>query len=237
MSYDWSGYQTYLATLMATATDDPYFQSILPMCVDYAEQRIYRELDLLNTRMRDSSTTCTAGSRMVTLTSTLVVPETLAVITPAGSAPANGTRSVLTPATHDFIDSVYPNDGPAEYQGLPLYFAMLDQQSALVGPSPDGAYVLEVTGTYRPTPLSAANVSTPLTLLLPDLFTAASMCFMAAYQKNFGAQADDPKMAQSWEAQYQQLMASAKSEEFRKKFQASSWTSMIPSPEVNRQRG
>ena len=237
MSYDYASYQNYLATLMATTTADPYFQTILPVCIDYAEQSIYRELDLLNTRQRDSTTFCTIGSRYVTFANTLVVVETLAVIVPGGTQPSAGTRRTLIPCTHDFIDTVYPNDGPAEYQSTPIYFAMLDQQSALLGPSPDAAYVLEVVGTYRPAPLSATNTTTPLSVLLPDLFLAASMIFMSGYQKDFGAQSDDPKMSGSWLEEYNRLMMSAKSEEFRKKFQASTWTSMIPSTEANRQRG
>lgn len=232
MSYDYSTYCAYMAQMLSTTTSDPYFVSILPLAIDYAEQDIYRDLDLLNTRQRDSSTSCTAGNRLVTFTNTLVVLETLSVITPAGSQPSAGTRNILTPTTHDWIDSVYPNDGPAEYQDTPQYFAMLDQQSALVGPSPDQNYVLEVVGTYRPVPLSASQTTTPLTVLLPDLFAAASMVFLSAYQKNFGAHADDPKMAQSWLAERNRLMASAKSEEFRKRFMSTSWTSMIPSTQL-----
>lgn len=50
-----------------------------------------------------------------------------------------------------------------------------------------------------------------------DLFVAAAMVFMSGYQKNFGAQADDPKMAMSWETQYQALLRGAMDEEARKK--------------------
>jgi len=109
--------------------------------------------------------------------------------------------------------------------------------SVLLGPSPDQAYVLESVGTFRPAPLSATNVNTVLTDLLPDLFFAASMSFMAAFQKNFGSQADDPKMAQSWESQFSLLMQSAKTEEFRKKYEASSWSSMIKPETADKARG
>lgn len=237
MSYDYAQYQTYLSVMMATTTTDPNFVAILPMCIDYAEQRIYRELDLLNTRVRDSSQACTVGARLVNLPSQIMVLETLAVITPAGSQPSAGTRNILTAVTHDFMDLTYPNDGPAAYQAMPLYYAMLTQTTALVGPSPDAAYVLEAVCTERPAPLSASNTTTVLTDMLPDLFMAASLIWMASYQKNFGAASDDPKMAQSWEAQYAQLMASAKSEEFRKKLEASSWTPMIQSSAADKQRG
>ena len=248
MAYNYTTYQSYLATMMATTTADTYFQTILPMCIDYAEQRIYRELDLLNTRARDSSIACTPGTRLVTLVSTLVVLETLAAITPAGSTPSAGKRNVLIPVTHDYIDLVYPNESGSTYQDLPKFYAMLTAQgvnsgganvgaSVLLGPSPDQAYVLESVGTFRPAPLTALNANTVLTALLPDLFMAASMIFMSGFQKNFGAQADDPKMSQSWESQYQTLMMSAKTEEFRKKYEASSWSSMIRPETADKARG
>lgn len=233
--YDYAGYQTALTTLMATTTQDPFFQQILTNCIDYAEQRIYRELDVLSTRQRVTATLA-AGSRELTLPPSVMVVETLAVITPAGSQPGVGQRNIMAPVSHDFLDMVYPNDSVA-YQAQPAYFAMLTQQTALVGPAPDQPYVVEAVTTFRPSPLSSTNTTTVLTELLPDLFLAASMVFMAGYQKNFGAQADDPKMSASWEQQYQQLMAGAKSEEFRKRFMQSSWTSMITSPVADRQRG
>lgn len=222
--------------MMATQSTNSAFQSILADCIDYAEFRIYRRLDLLNTRYRDQTAKCTQGSREVTLPSTVLVVESLAVIKPAGSTTPAGVRALLTPTTHEFIDAVYPGDGTS-YQGTPEYFAMVAQAQAVVGPAPDGDYYVEVFGVYRPLPLSSTNTTTVLTDLLPDLFLAASMVFMAGYQKNFGAQADDPRMAVSWEAQFQELMKWAESEEFRKKFAASSWTSRIASPEASNQRG
>lgn len=234
-SLTYSTYQSALATLMATSDTDPNFMMILPQAIAYAELRIYRELDILNTRER-ATVTCAQGSRLVALPNTIMVVETLAAITPAGTLPGVGERQILTPVTHHFLDMTYPNDSK-DYQATPAYFAMYTQQQALVGPAPDGDYTIEVFGTYRPLPLSNSNANTVLTALLPDLFLAASMVFMSGYQKNFGAQADDPKMAISWEQQYQTLMAGAKSEEFRKKFESSSWTPMIQSPVANKQRG
>ncbi|HQU24985.1 MAG TPA: hypothetical protein PKX13_11970, partial [Acidiphilium sp.] len=196
---------------MATTTSDPFFISILPNCIDYAEQRIYRELDILNTRERNYGAITTPGVRLVNLASTVMVVETLAIITPAGSAPNAGQRNICLPVTHDFLDMVYPNESTA-YQAVPRFFAMLNQQQVLVGPAPDQAYTVETVGTYRPLPLSATNTTTILTQLLPDLFLAASMIFMSGYQRNFGSQADDPKMGMSWEQQYQELMKWAKNE-------------------------
>ena len=54
----------------------------------------------------------------------------------------------------------------------------------------------------------------------------ASMIYISAYQRNFGRMSDDPTMAQSYEGQYQVLLRAAITEENRKKFAASAWSSM-----------
>ena len=93
-----------------------------------------------------------------------------------------------------------------------------------MGPSPGQSYGMEVIGTVRPTPLSAANSTTFLTLHLSDLFFAACMSAIAGYQRDYGAQTDDPRSAVSWETQYAQRLASASKEEARRKFQSGDWT-------------
>ena len=233
MSYNYTQYQTYLATMMATQTSDTYFQTILPEAIDYAEQRIYRELQLLNTNT-SATVAATVATPSLTLPSTTIVVNRLNVITPAGSTTSNGLRNPIYPVSREYLNWVYPND---TVTGLPVLFAMDTQTVAHLGPSPDQAYNIEVVATQRPTPLSASNTTTILTNGLPDLFLAASMIFMAGYQKNFGAQSDDPKMAESWEDQYEKLRDSALTEEFMKKFAASSWTSSYKSTAADTQRG
>jgi hypothetical protein len=109
-------------------------------------------------------------------------------------------------------------------------YAMITDQTVIVGPWPDANYMVEVIGTVRPTPLSASNTTTYLTLYLPDLFVAASMIFAAGYQQNFGSQADNPQQAQSWSAQYDKLFPSANIEEMRKKYASQAWGSLQPTP-------
>ena len=49
---------------------------------------------------------------------------------------------------------------------------------------------------------------------------AASAIFLMGYQRDFGAQSDDPAAAQSWENQYEKLLMGANAEEMRRKFAA-----------------
>ncbi len=229
MSLTYATYVTALTTLTNIPSTNIDFQNILPDCIDYSEQRIYRELNLLATIVRDSSQALSPNNRNFTLPSAqgiFVTVEGINAITPAGTAPDNGTRNPLTPVAIDYLDLVWPS---ATGTGLPTCFAMLTQTAIVVGPWPDQAYTMEVRGTQRPTPLSSSNTVTFLSQNLPDLFLAASMIYMSGYVKNFGAQADDPQMAQSWETQYGKLLASAETEEARKRFQGSAWSSLTQS--------
>lgn len=215
-------YTTYvdaLATEMVVPTSDPNFQAILPTIITNAELRIYRDLDLIDTTIRDSSATFTLGTRNFTLPSTIgtfIVGEQFNVITPAGTTdPELGTRNPLIPMSIDTLDFLWPSSSGS---ALPQYCSLMDQDLLIVGPFPDQAYTVEVVGTYRPPSISTTVSTSPISVFFPDIFIAASMVEAAAYQRNFGAMADDPKMALSWEAHYQGLLKDAQVEEQRKKF-------------------
>jgi hypothetical protein len=219
MSLTYATYQTALAALMVTTPTEAGFTTILPTIIDYAEQRIYRDLGLLATVVRQSGT-LTANSRDFTLPSgagRFVAISGINVYTPVATT---AIRHPLTAATRDVVDTCWPSETAASAATVPALFAMLTDQAVILGPPPGAGFTAEVIGTIRPTPLSASNTTTFLASFLPDLFLAASMVFAAGYQKNFGGQSDDPRMSQSWETQYQTLKASADTEETRKKFAA-----------------
>ncbi len=231
MSYTYSSWVTALSNEIVVSSTDPNFVGILSSCIDYGEQRLYRELDLLNTVTLDSGP-LTMGSRNFTLPQNngrFVVTNGFNLITPAGTTvPDNGTRNQLIPISRDYLDSV---GGSPSFTGQPTNYAMITDQTIIVGPEwPDAAYTLEVIGTIRPTPLSASNTTTFLTNYLPDLWFAATMIFMSGWQQNFGAQSDNPEQAVSWQGQYDKLFASANVEEMRKKYSSGAWGSLQPTP-------
>lgn len=215
----YSTYVTALALEAVVQPTDTNFQAILPTVITNAELRGYRDLDLLDTTARDSSATLALSTRNFTLPSTLgtfIVCEQMNVITPAGTTnPELGTRVPLIPVSIDTLDFLWPSVSGST---TPAYYAMMDQDLAIVGPFPDQTYTVEVVGTVRPPSLSTSVTTTVLSVFFPDLFLAASMVEMAAFQRNFGAMADDPKMAISWEGHYQAILKSAVTEEQKKKF-------------------
>lgn len=229
-------YKTALATLSVVPETDPNWLAILPDTISYAELRIYRDLDLLSTIKTTATVRTVANASTVQLSSGLYVTlQNINVITPASATtPDSGTRNPLLPVSKEYIQYAWPSIGNA---GVPQFFAMIDERTFSVGPWPDSTYLLEIIGTYRPDTLSLTNTTTFISQYLPDLFLMASMIFVSGYQRNFGRQSDDPQMAQSYEAQYQALLRGATVEEYRKKFAASAWTSISPSPVATPGRG
>lgn len=226
-------YATWVATISnLTVIDaaDPDFVQILPECEEYTSNRLYRELDLLNTVTRQSGA-LTANDRNFTLPSAggrFVVTNGINIITPSTTTnPDLGERVPCTPVTRDYLDMAWPSSTGAT---VPAQYAMITDQTVIFGPWPDAAYTAEVVGTYRLAALSSTNTTSPLSLYWPDLFVAASMVFMTGYQRNFGAQASDPQSGMSWEAQYGKLFASADVETMRSKYASGAWGSLQPTP-------
>jgi hypothetical protein len=246
MSYTYTSFQLALASEMVVPNNnyqDANFQIILPTIIDYAEGRCYRDLDLLHTETEQAFTMVpyARAQSIATANPRIIIVERVFVAPPGWVAPPPGVLATvggepLLPSTVDYIDAVYagiyPNPGIV---GRPVRYAMRDDLTLILGPTPDQAYSLQITGKSRPTPLYSAAPGdgtqvTFLTNVLPELFLACAMISAAGYRKNYGAQADEPRMAVSWEQQYQELLPSAKNEEMRRRFLGWSGMSAYASP-------
>ena len=242
LSYDGSvsgttSYITQIATMAVVDETDPNFLNILPQMITYAENRIYRDVDFLFTSIATTAYNLIVGTRdIVVPAGTFVVPEQINVLTPVGvTNPDAATRNPLLPTTKEFLDAVY---GSYLNTGVPKYFCPFDDYHFIVGPYPDQNYTVEIIGTYRPNSMSADNLTTFISLYLPDVFIMASMIYISAYQRNFSsAMGNDPQMPVTYETQYQALLKSATSEENRKKFEAAAWSSQGPSTSATPTRG
>ena len=220
MAYTYSSLITALQVEAVQLSSDANWQLIIPTILNDAEQRIYRDLDLVACIVKDTSGSLTANSRNFTL------PQSLGYFMSVKgmNVVISGIRQQLRPVSIHFIDATWPSDTSVAGT-VPQYFAYLSDQNYVVGPSPTTGYSMEVFGTIRPTPLSASNTTTYLSNYLSDLLFAGCMCSIAGYMRDYGAQADDPKLAQSWENQYAQRLNSANKEETRRKYQSGDWTS------------
>lgn len=208
-------------------TGNAAFEVLAPNMITFAENKIERDLNLLPLET-SRSYALTAGNNQLQLP--------VADFVTIRSVMVNGVP--LTPVTKEFLQNCY---GSAGTLATPLYFAMYGGDATtggntynniIVGPWPDSNYATVATGTTR-SPTLYQNATTPLAATgttfistwLPDLLLMASAVYLSAYQRNWGKMADDPAMALSYEAAYQGLLGSARTEELRKRFEASAWSS------------
>jgi hypothetical protein len=232
MSITYASYVSQLANIMVVSSADANFATFLPGAIDYAEGRVYRDLNLVAQYVTDASGTCSSGTRTLALSTasgTYLVVEQVSILTSAGAPSSAATRNQLYAVSPDYINATYPSAASSN-TGQPAFWARLNDTTIMFGPAPDQPYGVEVYGTQRPTPLSSANSSTWLTQNVPELFMAATMVFATGYMRDFGAQSDNPQMAQSWEQTYRALLETANRDELRKKFYGPAWTAAVPSP-------
>lgn len=208
---------------------DANYNAALPGSIDYAENRIQRDLDLLTTLTTDTTGVLTPSSRLFTLPTDIGTYLTLfevALIIDGANQPS------LLPASREFLNAVYPSDTPlSPLPSVPQYWAMYDQQTISLGPAPGAAYGVKIVGTQRVTQLSANNATNWLSQWLPDLYIAAAMVWWAGYQRDYGQSgADNPQTPEHWEGIYQSLLKGAEIEQARAKWMSIGATSRQPYP-------
>ena len=190
---------------------DPSFATLIPQALNYAELRIQRDLDILPS-VTTINYSLTPNNNILQLgVNDFVTVQTITIS-------YNGNTYTLLPTTKEFLQNVYGSSGSA---AMPQYFAMYGGDYAtagntynnvLLGPYPDNAYSVTVSGTIRMPTLgnnsSSALASTATTFIstyYPDLLIQASMIYVAQYQRNFGSASNDPSMGPTYELQYENL--------------------------------
>lgn len=213
---------------------DASFNTLTPSTLNYAELRIQRDLDLLPSQTSRAYTMVAGNNQLQLDVDDFVTIQTIAVT-------SNNVTYPLLPTTKEFLQNVY---GTSTSSALPQYFAMYGgdlssggntYNNIIVGPYPDSAYPVTVTGTVRLPSLYQNAVAgladtgtTFISANLPDLLVQASMIYISQFQRNFGPASNDPSMGPTYEMQYQNLLRGAGVEEARKKFNAAAWSSMSP---------
>jgi hypothetical protein len=211
--------------------EDENFRRIIPLMFTYADNRIYRELEFLATTSVTTGA-LTANSRETPLPSTMLVLRQMNVLVPTGYAWAGLVQRKalerISPEALDMFWTIGPAftaDTPVDWavrllpRGVPEKFAVIGTSTATfpqtlsyvirLMPTPDKAYATEFFGVTRPALLSSTNTETFLSANYADLFCAACMVFASGYQRDFGAMADDPQKAISWNGTYESLRQGA----------------------------
>ena len=116
--------------------------------VTQAEQRIYNTVQLL--ALRKISTVATVNG-----TSTVSAPaDWLATYSLAALDPVTGQYSFMVNKDVEYIREAYPSPSST---GVPRYYALQDDNTFLLGPTPNAVYTLSINYFYYPESITTAN--------------------------------------------------------------------------------
>ena len=167
------------ATLTATIQDyceNTFTAAELQQFVQMAEQRIYNTVQFPALR-KNSTGSLTSGNKYLAMPSDFLYTYSLAVIDNT-----TGAYEFLLNKDVNFIRQAFPYPATT---GKPTHYAYFDQNSFILGPTPDASYTVELHYGYYPESIVTAG-----TTWLGDNFDTAlfngamveAMAFMKAEQ-------------------------------------------------------
>ncbi len=116
--------------------------------IQEAEQRIYNSVQLLNLRKNVTGQT-TASNKYLTVPTDWLANFSLAVIDPV-----TGQYDYLLNKDVNFIREAFPIPATT---GKPTHYAMFDNTSYILGPTPDATYQMELHYFYYPQSIVTAT--------------------------------------------------------------------------------
>jgi hypothetical protein len=154
--------------------------------IEQAEQRIYNTVQLLDLRKNVVGNT-TTNNKYLTVPSDWLANFSLAVIDPV-----TGDYEFMLNKDVSYIREAYPSPTDTD---KPIYYAMFDDNTYLLGPTPDAVYQIELHYFYYPESIVTAsttwlsnNFSESLlygSLLEAYTFMKGEADIIAGYQKRY----------------------------------------------------
>lgn len=117
--------------------------------IEQAEQRIFNSVQLLDLR-KNVTGNMTSGNKYLSVPSDWLANFSLAVID------TDGNYEYLINKDVSFIRASYPNPNST---GLPVHYAYFDENSFILGPTPDDDYEVELHYFYYPESIVTAGTS------------------------------------------------------------------------------
>lgn len=114
-----------------------------------AEQRIYNSVQFPSIRKNVTGTT-TNGNKYLSSPSDFLAVYSMAVID------GDGNYEYLLNKDVNFIRAAYPS---ASDSGVPAYYALFDENTFILGPTPNAAYTMELHYYYYPESIVTAGTS------------------------------------------------------------------------------
>lgn len=117
--------------------------------IEQAEQRIFNTVQLLDLR-KNVTGTMTTGNKYLSVPSDWLANFSLAVVD------ATGRYEYLLNKDVSFIRQAFPNPSST---GIPTHYAYFDENSYILGPTPDANYAVELHYFYYPESIVTAGTT------------------------------------------------------------------------------
>jgi hypothetical protein len=133
---------TQLVNEIQSYTENTFQTVDINTFITQAEQRIYNSVQLPALR-KNVTGTMTTGNKYLAMPTNWLATFSLAVIN------ANNEYLYLLNKDVNFIRQSFP-DTDADFYGVPEYYAVFDNTSFILGPTPDASYAVELHYFYYP---------------------------------------------------------------------------------------
>jgi hypothetical protein len=133
---------TQLVTEIQSYTENTFETADINTFITQAEQRIYNSVQLPALR-RNVTGNVTTGNKYLTMPSDWLATFSLAIINP------DNEYLYLLNKDVNFIRQSFP-DTDSDFYGEPQYYAVFDQNTFILGPTPDQSYAVELHYFYYP---------------------------------------------------------------------------------------
>ena len=150
-----------------------FTNAVINTFITMAENRILRDIDL-DVYKKESIGSMTSGNRFLTSPTDILTHRYMFITV--------GTDKVyLDFRDTSFMREFWPNPS---LTGVPKYYAVWDQDTFNIAPTPNANYVVEMGYIYRPAQLSPANPTTWISTNAPEALLYA--CLIQAYSYTKG---------------------------------------------------
>ena len=138
-----------------TESTDTTFEDNIDTFIDNAERRIYNSV-LIPVLRKNVTGTMTADNKYLSCPSDFLAPYELAVLVPDGLLPPTTNYEYLLQKDVSYVRQAFTD---ANYTGVPKYYAQFDQNTFILGPTPDDDYVVELHYYYYPQSIVIAGTT------------------------------------------------------------------------------
>jgi hypothetical protein len=174
-----------------TQNEETSFVANIPNFVQLAEERIYNAVFIPAIR-KNQIGTLTPSNKYLTVPADWLANFSLAVIDPVTNA-----QTFLLDKDVNFIRECYPDPDDV---GVPKYYAIFDQNTFILGPTPDSNYQVELHYYYYPESIVTASTS-----WLGDNFE--TVLLYGTLREAYLYMKGEADMVQYYEQKYQESLA------------------------------